>query len=71
MKQLSIIIAVSINMLTVCLIVTLSFIRFQIDTLDGNFTNNMYDYIPVPLIVIVILSFLFELYIIIKKKKSN
>lgn len=69
MKKLAIVIAASVNMLTICMIVVLSFVRYQIDTLDGEFNTNMYDYIPVMLIVAVVITFCIELYIIIKNKE--
>lgn len=67
MKKLLFIVATSLNVLTLSLITTLSFIRYQIDTVDGNFCVSVNEYIPYSLIVIVVISFFIELFVILKK----
>jgi len=68
MKKMPIIITISMNMLIVSLIVLLSMLRYQVAVISGNYNNNMWSYIPMPLLVIVIVTFAIELYIAIKKE---
>lgn len=67
MKKLLFILATSLNMLTLSLIITLSYIRYQIDTIDGSNHVDLNRYIPNPLIFGLVISFCVELYVIYKK----
>lgn len=67
MKKLLFIVATSLNVLTLSLIITLSYISYQIDKIDGTFHVSMNRYIPNSLIVMVVISFFIELFFIFKK----
>lgn len=67
MKKLLFIVATSLNVLALSLIITLSYISYQIDKIDGTFHTSMNRYIPNSLIVMVVISFFVELYVIFKK----
>jgi len=71
MKKIAFVLAISINILTLSLIVMLSYLQYYLARLSFPHHSSISEYVPVPLVLLLIASFLLELYIILKPCKKE
>lgn len=67
MKKLLFVLATSINMLTLSLIIMFSYMRFHVAHLASSCPTKMESYWPYQLIILLVLTYIIELYVIYKK----
>ena len=68
MKSIAGVLAVTLNLLILTLIWGFSYLHAYTDALAGTFMPEEYRYLPIPLIVVIIVSMLIELGIIYQKE---
>ena len=67
MKRLQLILSMGFTTLGLSLSVGLAYIRYGLDKVSGSYYENIGEYLPVWLIVLIVLSFLIQLWIIFYK----
>ena len=67
MKRLQLILSIGFLTLGLSLSVGLAYIRYGLDKVSGSYYENIGEYLPVWLIVLIVLSFLIQLGIIFYK----
>lgn len=67
MKKFLFVLATSLNMLTLSIIIMFSYMRYHVAHLSGSYSTYMESYWPYQLIVLLVLSYIIELYVIYKK----
>lgn len=70
MKSIAGVLAVSLNLLTLTLIWGFSYLHAYTDALSGSFMPEEYQYLPIPLMVLVIGSMIVELALIYRQELS-
>lgn len=66
-KQFLIVLTLSVNVLTFCLVIMLSLLGYRVATITGSYSYNIWDYLPVPLIILILASFGIQLYVIFRE----
>lgn len=68
MKKLLIILTLSLNVLTFCFVIMLGLIRYYFAAYTGSVYIDMpWKYIPAPLIILILVSFVIQLYVIFRE----
>ena len=67
MKRLQLILSIGFLTLGLSLSVGLAYIRYGLDKVSGSYYENIGEYLPVWLIVLIVLSFLIQLRVIFYK----
>lgn len=67
MKRLQLILSIGFLTLGLSLSVGLAYIRYGLDKVSGSYYENIGEYLPVWLIVLIVLSFLIQLWMIFYK----